>query len=152
MKSLILQNVFGKPVKVTFGDDNNVNNGFIPIISGDNLPVHHNDSDQLNTFNTYDLSAGAYYDLGTPINSAPIDSPAEYNITLYFPERATDSNNAYCYFGRFTAPADNIGITLKDGVHFPDEHPDIEAGHTYEFSVLYDTFLITDITYTPNNG
>lgn len=126
--------------------------GSSPVVSGDDLPVLHNDPDHLIIPNTYRLSAGVYYDLGTPTNIAPISRPEEYTITLYFPERAADPDSAYCYFGRFTAPADDIGITLKNGVHFPDEHPDIESGHTYEFSVLYDTFLITDITYTPNNG
>lgn len=64
------------------------------------------------------------------------------SLNLFF---NAEGDIAKSYVGRFTANVDNPNITLH-GVHFPSEVPDIEAGHTYEFNVLYDTCLITDIT------
>lgn len=78
-------------------------------------------------------------------------------LELYFPFTPASSqsfrrNYVSQYIGRFTALGDNMTILLPTGVHIPDEHVDIAAGHTYEFNILYDTCLITDITYTDNSN
>lgn len=57
------------------------------------------------------------------------------------------------YVGRFTALADNQAISLYTdttgvSLHWPNDVPDIVEGHTYEFNLLYDTCLLTDITVT----
>lgn len=53
------------------------------------------------------------------------------------------------YFGRFTAAVDNMPFTISTvGVYFADNNPSIEANHMYEFNILHNVCLLTDITYT----
>ena len=64
-----------------------------------------------------------------------------------------DATMAGQYVGRFTAIADNQAISLYTStpnvnLHWPDNVIEIEEGHTYEFNLLYDTCLLTDITTT----
>lgn len=90
----------------------------------------------------YDLEPNVYYLFGTTSI-----------INLRFPLYEDDINIAASYVGRFKCQdtqGSTVTIHLGNGVHFADNIPDIEPGHTYEFNVLYDTCLITDITYTSN--
>lgn len=64
-----------------------------------------------------------------------------------------DATMACQYVGRFTAIADDQAISLYTStpgvsLHWPDDVIDIKEGHTYEFNLLYDTCLLTDITVT----
>lgn len=64
-----------------------------------------------------------------------------------------DATMAGQYVGRFTALADNQAISLYTSttgvsLHWPDDVIEIVEGHTYEFNLLYDTCLLTDITIT----
>lgn len=57
------------------------------------------------------------------------------------------------YFGRFLANVDNMPFTIATpGVYFAANNPSIEADHLYEFNILYNVCLITDITYNSNPG
>ena len=90
----------------------------------------------------YDLEPNVYYLFGQ-----------KSIINLRFPLYDDGINVAGSFIGRFTcSDVENstVNVTLNNGVHFADNIPDIEPGHTYEFNVLYDTCLITDITYTSN--
>lgn len=98
----------------------------------------------------YNIEPNKYYIFGQiggtlpeAIEGGPHNSS---DLGLYFVD-ATDGT-AKTYAGRFTAGADSPTIVVLGGVHFPDDIIDIESGHTYEFNVLYDTILLTDITYT----
>lgn len=93
------------------------------------------------TNNTAALDAGKYYLLGSVGSS----TAANNVLTLSF---TTSQTEALSYMGRFTAVADALSLSLPSGIHFTDNVPDIEAGHTYEFNILYDTCVLTDITYT----
>ena len=52
------------------------------------------------------------------------------------------------YAGKFVAGSDDMPITLPSGVVVPDESVEIESGKTYEFSIMDNVCLITDVTYT----
>ena len=134
-------------------------NGFTEFGAQEGLPIVRNPA--VHKVNgeeqeyEYDLEPNKYYIFGRIGGTAPIetlvgpdgvafiDAPS---LTFHVNE---DSDIAKSYVGRFIANVDSPSITLV-GAHFADDIPDIESGHTYEFNVLYDTCLITDITYTSN--
>ena len=92
----------------------------------------------------YDLLPNTYYVFG----ALPLDGNNISYLSLHFLNIVEGMYNQY--LGRFSVSnsSTDVNITLNDGVHFPDDIIDLEAGHTYEFNVLGDTCLITDITYT----
>ena len=83
--------------------------------------------------------------------------------------RLRSDSIAYSYMGRFTValdqndafnfsikvPTDGIGGLIDDqstfSFHVPDNISKFEDGHTYEFNILYDVCVITDITYTTSD-
>lgn len=87
------------------------------------------------------LESDKYYLLGSVGSSTAVDNL----LTLSF---ETSSTKALTYMGRFTAIADELSLVLPPGIHFTDSVPSIEAGHSYEFNILYDVCLLTDITFT----
>ena len=87
------------------------------------------------------IEANKYYLLG----SVGSETAADNGLTLSF---QTSQVEALTYMGRFTAIANSLSLTLPSGIRFTDSVPDIEAGHTYEFNILYDTCILTDITIT----
>ena len=108
------------------------------------------------------LEPGKFYNLGT-INAETLDTEFE---TQGNPSSFTDipgglrlycveDSDAYVkeYFGKFTvnigtASALNLVIDSYIGVVIPDDTPDFEDGHTYEFNVSASVLAIKDITYT----
>lgn len=96
--------------------------------------------DQTMSVQVHEIQSDCYNVIVEPDNPANI-------MTLYFGSYDPATTTvAKSFVGRFTAKDNNQAIGLHNGIHFPSEVPDIEAGHTYEFNVLYDTILITDIT------
>ena len=84
----------------------------------------------------YNIEPNKYYMFGTRTSAFKL------NFTL-------DNTYAKQYLGRFTASGDSVSLVLPANVHIPDDmQPDIEDDHTYEFNILHDICLITDITYT----
>ena len=104
------------------------------------------------------IDAGKYYDFGV----RPLTGESGLSI---FPKAQTDDmDNAYSYVGRFTVDENLSGdfqfalISVRKGLtgnvlegdgdfsfKLPDE-VEFEAGHTYEFNILFDTAFIKDIT------
>lgn len=104
------------------------------------------------------IDAGKYYDFGV----RPLTGESGLSI---FPKAQTeDMDNAYSYVGRFTVDENLSGdfqfalISVRKGLtgnvlegdgdfsfKLPDE-VEFEAGHTYEFNILFDTCFIKDIT------
>ena len=104
------------------------------------------------------IDAGKYYDFGV----RPLTGESGLSI---FPKAQTeDMDNAYSYVGRFTVDENLSGdfqfalISVRKGLtgnvlegdgdfafKLPDE-VEFEAGHTYEFNILFDTAFIKDIT------
>lgn len=95
----------------------------------------------------YTLEPNVYYDLGTAVNS--------FNVSLNLVvEESVDE--ALTYYGRFTVSSEYTtgtpSISLPDFVVIPDEQQEkldaLEAGHTYEFNIFANVFMISDITAT----
>lgn len=87
------------------------------------------------------IEANKYYLLG----SVGSETAADNGLTLSF---QTSQVEALTYMGRFTATANALSLILPSGIRFTDALPDIESGHTYEFNILFDTCILTDITVT----
>ena len=68
---------------------------------------------------------------------------ADNALTLSF---STSATVALSFMGRFTAVADDLTLSLPSGIRFTDSVPDIVAGKTYEFNILYDVCILTDIS------
>lgn len=108
------------------------------------------------------LECGKFYDLGT-ISADTLDAEFE---TQGNPSSFTDIPGGlrlFCigdsdeyvkeYMGRFTvamgtAATMNLIIGSSIGITIPDDTPDLEDGHTYEFNVSASVLAIKDITYT----
>lgn len=106
------------------------------------------------------IDAGKYYDFG----ERPLSG--ESGLAIFPKEQTEDGSNAYSYVGRFTiddsfsgtfqfamiAVRKDSGGNVLEGdetgdfaFKLPDE-VEFEAGHTYEFNILYDVCFIKDIT------
>ena len=91
------------------------------------------------TNRTAAIEPNKYYLLGN-VGSA---TAADNALTLSF---STSAAVALSFMGRFTAVADDLTLSLPSGIRFTDSVPDIVAGKTYEFNILYDVCILTDIS------
>lgn len=174
-KDLLLQNVFGKRVKL------NVSGGVTSVSSlpeqGEQGKIYYNTTD--NKYYTYNGSD--YEVLGSAVVKRVTEedpsSIGQYYIkenTLYddcflwglkvisgattavldIVTEQPDDDNAHCYVFRTTIPntTDDFNITFSPNVKIPDEVNDfissMETGHTYEFNIFADVLLISDVTVT----
>lgn len=95
----------------------------------------------------YTLEPNVYYNLGTAVTSFDVS----LNLVV---EESVDE--ALTYYGRFTVSSDYTtgtpNISLPTFVVIPDEQQEklanLEAGHTYEFNIFANVFMISDITAT----
>lgn len=95
----------------------------------------------------YTLEPNVYYDLGTAVTAF------KFSLNLVVEESVDE---ALTYYGRFTVSSDYTtgtpNISLPDFVVIPDEQQEkldaLEAGHTYEFNIFANVFMISDITAT----
>jgi hypothetical protein len=99
----------------------------------------------------YIIKEDVYNDLGTLGAGSTV---GDTTVILAFDESDTVSS----YVGRFTVDSSSTGVTvvLLGGIHIPDDSDFstggvFEAGHTYEFNILYDTCVFMDITWTNPN-
>ena len=95
---------------------------------------------------SYTLQPNKYYSLSGV--GGGTDQTKTRVLALQFTPK---TNVAEQYVGRVSCDGP-VQLQLPAGIHLPDEHPDLEEDHTYEFNILYDTCLITDITYTDNSN
>lgn len=116
-----------------------------PIV--DNLQGTLYEDDDINLGTKFTLEPNIYYDLGT----TNFDVSQVKSIYLDVDE-STDV--ALSYMGRFSIAANSslLGVVLPDYCIIPDEQAeklaDLEAGHTYEFNIFANVFMISDITDT----
>lgn len=99
----------------------------------------------------YILKEDVYNDLGTLGAGSTVN---DTTVILAFDE----SDAVPSYVGRFTVDNNSAGVSvvLLGGIHIPDDSDFstggvFEAGHTYEFNILYDTCVFMDITWTNPN-
>ena len=101
----------------------------------------------------FDLVEGKYHLLGSVGQAIESDSQEERVDCYVYLSFLPNTSVASQYIGRFTCLS-TITLLLPSGIYIPDTLSDLtfEEGHTYEFNILYDTCLITDITHTENSG
>jgi hypothetical protein len=152
------------------------NGKFIPLGTTDMLYVDYSEEVEPNTYNGTSINSNSlsipiepnkYYDFGV----RPIAVPLVYGLGV-LPIKL-DPNVAYQYCGRFTVASDanvdnfvfqlvnkRVGGTGMFPMFIPDNMgnnnmplhiggsvPEFEAGHTYEFTIVYDTCVFLDITH-----
>lgn len=122
---------------------------FAPLVPQD-LPVETETEEYggiLPLANSYTIEPNKYYILGEVDN---MNSNVAMILAFI---NSGDGDVAKQYCGRFTSLVDDLVISIvttpgQQSIHFSDNQPQIKTGHTYEFNVLYDTCLLTDITFT----
>lgn len=93
---------------------------------------------------TQTLLPNTFYKFGS------IDS---LTIILTAPDTCADGTVILpVYAGKFTANVASMPISLPSGITLTDDVISIEAGKTYEFSILDGICLIYDVTYTVNSN
>lgn len=114
--------------------------------------------------NGFYLESNKFYKLGE-INGDTLTSEYIFGIdeTLIDTVNIPGGLRLYCvgdsqtvvkeYMGTFTVVLDtaesfNIILNSSIGITIPDDTPDFENGHTYEFNISASVFAVKDITYT----
>lgn len=153
---LQLRNIFGKPVKLNIGSDEegqDINLSYdedagILYTTVNNEPVII-----AHTLSKMEVAAIASSD--TLAATVTLDPTVYHEVedcdSLTIADVADDTYDySLCTFvGRFTANSDNVNIKLPTGILPANNNPDTEAGHTYEYSILDGVFSIFDVTVTP---
>ena len=111
-------------------------------------------------YDEYSVAENTYSVLGTVGAARTVDvittSAAVFAIS--FKTTTLASGTTHSVTGRFTVDENNTGLSiyLDPGIYIPDDNDftggtGFEAGHTYEFNILHDVCLFSDITYTPQS-
>lgn len=152
---LQLRNIFGKPVKLNIGSDEegqDINLSYDEDTGVLYTIVNNEPVIIANILNKMAVAAIASSDtLAANITLDPtIYHEVESCDSLTIADVADDTYDySLCTFvGRFTANSDNVNITLPTGILPADSNPDTEAGHTYEYNIFDGVFSLIDVTTT----
>lgn len=131
MKRLELRNVFGRKANIVLGSGNSSGNESKTILDTDDLKP------------SAQLEGGYIMPKSNMINFGNNSS-----LSIELQDYASNKDDEYC--GRFTVNSDDFTMMFYPTVVVPDNTPDFENGHTYEFNIKAGIVIFYDITHTPN--
>lgn len=156
---LQLRNIFGKPVKLNIGSDEE---GQTINLSYDEdtgiLYTTVNGSPVIVAHTLVKMAVSSIATSNALVASVILDPAIYHEVvscdSLTIADVADDTYDySLCTFiGRFTANSDNVNITLPSGILPADSNPDIEAGHIYEYNIFDGVFSLIDVTTTQESN